>query len=155
VKRREFIAGLGSAAVWPATTRAQPVPLPTIGVLHPGSPAIGLMAGIEPFLEGLNDAGYVDGRNIKLEVHWLDGQYDGLANLVADMARRKVAAIFAIGIAIMRAAKAQTADIPIVFSMGEDPVNEGIVASKPKRTNGKFLLDRRAGARGFVACEAS
>jgi putative ABC transport system substrate-binding protein len=103
--------------------------MPTVGVLHPGSPAIGPAAGIGPFLDGLNDAGYADGRNVKLEVHWLDGRYDGLAGLIADMSQRKVAAIFAIGIAIMRVAKAQAGSIPIVFSMGEDPVKEGIVAS--------------------------
>ena len=96
-----------------------------------------MAAGIAPFLEGLNDAGFVDGRNIKLEVHWLDGHYDGLPNLVADMSQRKVAAIFAIGIAIMRVAKAQAGSIPIVFSMGEDPVKEGIVTSF-NRPGGKY-----------------
>jgi putative ABC transport system substrate-binding protein len=128
VRRREFIAGLGSAAVWPMVARAQSS-VPTVGVLHPGSPAIGPDAGIGPFLEGLSDAGYVDGRNVKLEIHWLDGRYGGLTGLMADMAQRKVAAIFAVGIAIMRVAKAQAGNIPIVFSMGEDPVKEGIVAS--------------------------
>jgi putative ABC transport system substrate-binding protein len=84
---------------------------------------------MEPFLEGLNDAGFVDGRNINLEVHFLQGRYDGLPDLVADMARRKIAAIFALGITTTRAAKAKVTSIPIVFSMGEDPVKEGIVAS--------------------------
>jgi putative tryptophan/tyrosine transport system substrate-binding protein len=108
---------------------AQSSTVPNVGVLHPGSPAIGHAAGIEPFLEGLKDAGFMDGRNINLEVHWLDGRYEGLSDLITDMARRKVAAIFAVGIAIMRSAKAQATSIPIVFSMGEDPVKEGIVAS--------------------------
>jgi putative tryptophan/tyrosine transport system substrate-binding protein len=126
MRRREFIAGLGSAAAWPTVTRAQSVAIPTIGALYPGLPATD---SIQPFLEGLNDAGYVDGRNVKLEVHWLGGREDGLAELVADMARRKVAAIFALGIGMTRAAKAQAASIPIVFSMGEDPVKEGIVTS--------------------------
>ena len=129
MRRREFIAGLAGMSAWPLAARAQSASLPTVGVLHPGSPAIGVAAGIAPFLEGLNDAGFVDGRNIKLEVHWLDGHYDGLPSLVADMSQRKVAAIFAVGIAIMRVAKAQAGSIPIVFSMGEDPVKEGIVAS--------------------------
>jgi putative tryptophan/tyrosine transport system substrate-binding protein len=128
MKRREFITVIGGAGAWPLVARAQPATLPTIGVLHPGSPAIGAY-GIEPFRQGLNDAGFVDGRNINLEVHWLDGRYEGLPDLVTDMARRKVAAIFAVGIAIMRVAKAKAMSIPIVFSMGEDPVKEGIVAS--------------------------
>jgi putative tryptophan/tyrosine transport system substrate-binding protein len=129
MQRRKFIVGLAGATTWPMVVGAQTATVPTVGVLHPGSPAIGLAAGIQPFIEGLNDAGYVDGRNIKLEVHWLDGRYDGLADVVADMARRKVAATFAVGIAITRAAKAQATSMPIVFSMGEDPVKEGIVAS--------------------------
>jgi ABC transporter substrate binding protein len=129
MRRREFIFVLAGLSAWPLGARAQSVTMPTVGVLHPGSPAIGPAAGIGPFLEGLNDAGYVDGRNVKLEVHWLDGRYEGLAALIADMSQRKVAAIFAVGIAIMRVAKAQAASIPIVFSMGEDPVKEGIVAS--------------------------
>lgn len=129
MQRRKFIAGLSGAATWPMMARAQPATVPVVGVLHPGTPAIGPAAGIQPFIDGLNDAGYVDGHNIKLEIHRLEGRYDGLADLVVDMAQRKVAAIFAVGIAIMRAAKAQATSIPIVFSMGEDPVKEGIVAS--------------------------
>jgi putative ABC transport system substrate-binding protein len=126
MRRREFIAGLGGAAAWPVAALAQSVTMPTVGVLYPGLQAA---SSIQPFLEGLNDAGYVDGRNVKLEVHWLGGRQDGLAELVADMARRKVAAIFALGIGMMRVARAQATSIPIVFSMGEDPVKEGIVAS--------------------------
>ncbi len=129
MRRRELIALLAGMSTWPLAARAQPATMPTVGVLHPGSPAIVPGAGIAPFLDGLNDAGYVDGRNVKLEVHWLNGRYDGLADLLADMSQRKVAAIFAVGIAIMRVAKAQAGTIPIVFSMGEDPVKEGIVAS--------------------------
>jgi putative ABC transport system substrate-binding protein len=129
MRRREFVAGIGAAVAWPLSARGQSATIPTVGVLHPGSPAIGPAGGIKPFIEGLNDAGYVDGRNVKLEVHWLEGRQDGLAELVADMARRKVAAIFAIGIAMLRVAKAHAANVPIVFSMGEDPVKEGIVAS--------------------------
>jgi putative ABC transport system substrate-binding protein len=129
MRRREFIAGVAGTTVLPVAARAQPATLPIVGVLHPGSPAIGPLAGTDPLVEGLNDAGYADGRNVRLEVHWLDGQYNHQADILDDMVRRKVAAIFCVGIATTRAAKAQTATIPIVFSMGEDPVKEGIVAS--------------------------
>jgi putative ABC transport system substrate-binding protein len=129
MRRREFIAGLGGAAAWPLAARAQQTAMPTIGVLHPGSPAIGSSLGVDPFREGLKDAGFVEGRNVNLEIRWVDGRYDRLPDLVADLVRRKVSAIFAIGIATVNAAKAQTANIPIIFSIGEDPIKEGFVAS--------------------------
>ena len=66
MRRREFITVIGGAGAWPIVARAQPATVPTIGVLHPGSPAIGAPAGIEPFRQGLNDAGFVEDRNINL-----------------------------------------------------------------------------------------
>jgi putative tryptophan/tyrosine transport system substrate-binding protein len=96
---------------------------------HPGSPTIASTAGAEPFIDGLRDAGYIEGRNVRVEMRRVDGQYDRLPAMVADLIGRQVAATFAIGIATVRAAKAQTTSIPIVFSIGEDPVKEGFVAS--------------------------
>src|SRR5579859_7176340 len=131
MKRRTFIAGLGSAAAWPAVARAQQPAVPVVGFLNPGSPTTG--SGAEPFIDafidGLRDAGYVDGRNVRVETRWVGGQYERLPAMVADLMGRRVAAIFAIGLECVRAAKMQTASIPIVFSIGEDPVKEGFVAS--------------------------
>jgi putative ABC transport system substrate-binding protein len=134
MRRREFITGLGGAAAWPMVARAQQPAMPTVGVLHPGSPAIGSSLGVDPFREGLKDAGFVEGRNVNLEIRWVDGRYDRLPDMVADLIRRKVAAIFAIGIATVNAAKAQTTTIPIIFSIGEDPIKEGYVASLNRPT---------------------
>jgi putative tryptophan/tyrosine transport system substrate-binding protein len=134
VKRREFMTGFGSAAAaWPLAAHAQQTALPTVGVLHPGSPAIGSSSGVDPF-RGLKDTGFVEGRNVNLEIRWVDGRYDRLPDMVADLIRRKVAAIFAIGIATVNAAKAQTTTIPIIFSIGEDPIKEGYVASLNRPT---------------------
>ena len=128
IKRREFIAGLGSAAAWPVVARAQQA-LPVAGVISPVS-APNSGAGPVAFRKGLGETGYVEGQNVTVEYHWLEGQFDRLPALMADLVRRRVAVIATINsTAGAIAAKAATTTIPIVFAIGEDPVTLGLVAS--------------------------
>ena len=92
IKRRQFIAGLGSAAAWPLAARAQQATLPVVGFVNPGSADAGA-DNIAAFRKGLGETGYVDGQNATVEYHWLEGQYDRLPALMADLVRRRVAVV--------------------------------------------------------------
>jgi putative tryptophan/tyrosine transport system substrate-binding protein len=129
MRRREFIAGLGSAAAWPVVGHAQRRALPVIGYLSNGSldTRRDLLAA---FLGGLAETGFVEGRNVDIEYRWADDRTERLPALAADLVRRQVAAIAAPSTAATAlAAQAATQDIPVVFLTGADPVELGLVTS--------------------------
>src|SRR6516164_875850 len=135
LNRREIISLLSGATVaWPLTARAQPA-MPVIGVLSPRSPAVDA-ALISVIRQGLNDTGFVEGRNVALDYRWADGQYDRLAALAADLVHRQVAVIVTLGGETSAlAAKTATASIPIVFTAGGNitGVSSFIFDLEPKR----------------------
>jgi putative tryptophan/tyrosine transport system substrate-binding protein len=126
MRRREFIEAIGASAVaWPLRARAQH--LPAVGFVRDGS-ADASARYVAAFRKALSETGYVEGQNVTVEYHWLEGQQDRLPALLADLVRRQVAVIATPGNVPTLAAKAATVTIPIVFSVGDDPVRLGLVA---------------------------
>jgi len=129
MRRREFIAAAGSAALWPLVAKAaQQSAMPVVGFLGPGTPE-STSSELKGFGQGLSESGYIDGRNIRIEYQWAEGRNSRLSALAADLVHGQVAVIAVNGNAAALAAKATTATIPIVFQVGNDPVAAGLVAS--------------------------
>ena len=129
MRRRDFISLVGGSAVaWPLAARAQQPAMPIIGLVFPGS-LEATARRVAAFHRGINETGYVEGQNVTVEYHWLEGQFSRLPSVMADLVQRRVAVIVASGFVAAQSAKAATTTIPIVFGVGEDPVKLGLVAS--------------------------
>src|SRR5215471_17747296 len=130
IRRREFLGALSGAATWPLAARAQSQGKPLIGYIGFGA-RDNSMLYLAAFRKGLAETGFVEGQNVAIEYHWLEGRYDLMSEVTTDFARRAVAVIATPGTppSTVRAAMAVTTMIPIVFGVGDDPVKWGIVAS--------------------------
>ena len=131
MRRREFISLIGStAAAWPLAARAQQPPLPVVALVNLRSAEASVRLA-NAFRKGLSEAGgWADGQNVTVEYNWLDGRFDRVSSVIADIVRRRVAVIATPGtIYGAQAAKAATTTIPIVFGVADDPVKQGLVAS--------------------------
>src|SRR6266699_4971489 len=127
IRRRKFLAALGGAAAWPLAARAQRPSIPVIGFLD-ATTAADTIYRVSAFREGLKEAGIIDGHNVAIEFRWAENKFDRLPALAADLAQRRVAVIVGQN-STVRAARAATSTIPIVFVSGGDPIESGLVTN--------------------------
>jgi len=128
MRRRDFIAGVAGVATYPLAGRAQQAAVPVIGFLNSGSPDGFYASMVAAFRRGLKETGYIEGQNVAIEFRWAEGQYDRVPAMAAELVRRQVTVIVANSPGNL-AAKAATTTIPIVFTIANDPVQTGLVAS--------------------------
>jgi putative ABC transport system substrate-binding protein len=153
IERRKFLATLGgAAAAWPIAVRAQQPTMPVIGYLNNGSPEsdVPRLTGLR---RGLNQTGYIEGRNLVIEYRWTGNQADRLPALATDLVQLRVAVIVSPGLVATLAAKAATTSIPIVFGVGADPVQLGLVASLNRpggNLTGFSNVSNELGAKGLA-----
>jgi putative ABC transport system substrate-binding protein len=129
MRRREFIAGLGGAAAWPLTALAQQRPMPLIGFLNGAMASASDVDRVAAFHMGLEEIGFVEGRNVRIEYRWADGRFDRLPGLAVDLLKHNPTVMVVSPSSAALATKAATTTIPIVFVTGGDPVARGLVAS--------------------------
>ena len=127
IGRRQFISALGGAAAWPLTARAQ-LAMPMIGFFH-ATTAEANHDTVAAFRDGLSQTGYVEGQNGAIEYRWAEGQYDRLPAIAEELVQLRVATIVANTPIAARAAKQATTSIPIVFTVGSDPIKDGLVTN--------------------------
>jgi putative ABC transport system substrate-binding protein len=150
MRRRDFIAALGTAVAWPFSAPAQQPAMPVVALVNLRSTEASVRLA-SAFRKGLNEAGWVNGQNVTVEYNWLDGRFDRLSSVMADVVRRRVAVIATPGgNYAAQAAKAATTTIPIVFSVVDDPVKLGLVASLARpggNATGHNFLNLEVGAK--------
>ncbi len=160
MRRREFIALVGGTAVaLPFAAHGQPSPMPLIGLVSAGSRESSAQVASPAFHKGLSEAGFAEGNNVAIEYRYAEGQYDRLAAMAMELAQRRVVAIVASPTPAALAAKAATAELPIIFAVADDPVKLGLVASLARPggnvTGVSFLLSDLVAKQSSVCCTNS